>query len=82
MAREIVVLNRIHAEEFDCPYDWACISIANTEREFADIPEDNRIGLLRLAFADITQEIRGYSLFQDDHAHDILTLSLTTGIMW
>ena len=72
MAREIVVLNRIHAEEFDCPYDWACISIANTERDFAVIPDDNRIGLLQLAFADITQDIPGYQLFHDDHAHDIL----------
>ncbi len=72
MAREIVVLNRINAEEFDCPYDWACISIANTEREFAEIGDANRMSLLQLAFADITRQMADYVLFHDDQAHDIL----------
>ena len=72
MAREIVVMNRINAEEFDCPYDWACISIANTEQEFAIIPTANRCALLQLAFADVTFPVDGYRTFHDDHAHDIL----------
>ena len=72
MASEIVVLNRINAEEFDCPYDWACISIANAERDFAEIPDANRTALLRLAFADITRPMDDYLLFHDDQAHDIL----------
>ena len=72
MANQIVVLNRVEAEEFDCPYAWGCISIANTEQDFAEIPDENRVALLQLAFADITTPLAGYQLFHDDQAHDIL----------
>ncbi len=71
MCNEIVVLNRVDAEEFDYSYTWACISIANTEEDFAYIPEENCVALLQLAFVDITQPMPGYILFHDDHAHDI-----------
>lgn len=72
MGTQIVVLNRIDAEEFDCPYPWGCISIATTEEDFPDIPEDNRVALLQLAFADLTHPYPGYTLFHEDQAYDIL----------
>ena len=77
MANQIVVLNRIEAEEFDCPNAWGCISIANTEQDFAEIPDENREALLQLAFADITTPQEGYNLFHDDQAHDILDFITT-----
>lgn len=72
MCNQIVVLNRFEAEEFDCPYTWACISIANTKRDFAEIPDENRLALLQLNFADITFPHPGFNLFNDSFAYDIL----------
>lgn len=72
MSIEIVVLNRFDAEQFDCPAPWACISIATTEDDFAEIPDENRIALLQLAFADITHPLGGYAVFSVDQAYDIL----------
>ncbi len=72
MVNQILVLNRFDAEEFDCPYDWACISIANTESDFAEIPTENRRGLLQLAFIDAIHPIRGFHLFDDEDAYEIL----------
>ncbi len=72
MRRQIIVLSRVEAEDFECEQRWACISIATTPNEFVRIHKRNRRGLLQLAFADIEQPIPGYTLFNDDHAHDIL----------
>jgi predicted protein tyrosine phosphatase len=71
MCDEIVVLNRIEAEDFFAER-WGCISIANTEDDFARIRKRRRIGLLQLAFADIERAVPGYILFNDGQAHDIL----------
>jgi hypothetical protein len=72
MANAVVVLNRFEAEEFESASPWACISIANHENDFANIREENRRGLLQLAFADITEPARRFILFHDSHAHEIL----------
>ncbi len=72
MGNQIIVLNRVEAEEFDCGQVWACISIANTEDDFPPIPDENRHDLIQLAFADITMPANDFILFHDDHAHDIL----------
>lgn len=72
MCNEIVVLNRIEAEGFDCPYPWGCISITTTANDVAEIPEENRVALLRLVFADVTVPWKGYDMFTDHHAFDIL----------
>lgn len=69
---EIVVLNCLEAEDFECERPWACISIANTEEDLPRIRRRKRIGLLPMAFADISQPMPGYTLFSDSHAHDIL----------
>lgn len=76
---ELTVRNRVEAEQFVWEAPWACISIANTEGVFADIQRENRIGLLQLAFADITVPTPGYILFHDSHAHDILDFA---GEVW
>lgn len=72
MSVQIVVLNRIEAEEFECERPWACISITTTESDAADIPDENRVALLRMVFADITTPLRDFILFHDSQAHDIL----------
>lgn len=72
MGNQILVCNRFEAEEFEHPYSWACISIANSVDELPEIHTDHRVALLQLTFADITQPVSGFPLFCDDHAHDIL----------
>lgn len=62
----------IEAEDFECEHPWACISIATTEDEFVRIDQRNQLGLLQLAFADMTQRIPGLIFFDSEHAHDIL----------
>lgn len=72
VCHRIEVLNRIEAEEYDCPYAWGCISITTTEEDLADIPKENRVAILRLVFADLTHPWGNYILFDDEHAFDIL----------
>lgn len=72
MSCRIVVLSCMQAEDFQCSVPWACISIATTEDEFVEISRKRRRGLLQLAFADMTQSLPGLTLFDTDHAHDIL----------
>lgn len=72
MCDQIVVLSCIEAVDYYCESHWACISIATTEDEFVEIQRRRRRGLLQLAFADIDQRVDGYTLFDTDHAHDIL----------
>ncbi|QGJ71204.1 Hypothetical protein PBC10988_29080 [Planctomycetales bacterium 10988] len=71
MCNQILVLNRVDAEEFESSFSWACISIANAEEEFATIPDDNRLALFQLAFIDQTQPYPGFALFNDEHAYEI-----------
>lgn len=70
--RQIVVLDRFRAETFECELPWACISIADREGEWPEIPDENRVGLLQVAFADITRPLPGFVRFGSEEAHDIL----------
>ena len=70
--QEIVVLNRVEAEDFDCERRWGCISIADTQEDFIRIRKRRRVALLQLAFADIEYPMPDYIIFSDSHAHDIL----------
>jgi predicted protein tyrosine phosphatase len=72
MAREIVVLSAVEAEDFECDSPWACISIATTEDAFIRVRKKRRRGLLQIAFADADKPLPGWILFDTDHAHDIL----------
>lgn len=72
MHKRIIVLNRVDAEEYIEESRWACISITTDADDQARIRRPRRVGLLRLAFADMTQPQPGFILFGDDHAHDIL----------
>jgi predicted protein tyrosine phosphatase len=72
MAREIIVLSAVQAEEFECDSRWGCISIATTEDAFIRIPKKRRRALLQIAFADADKPLPGWILFDTDHAHDIL----------
>ena len=69
---QIMVLSRFEAEDFAWPYPWCCISIANDETLFASISRENRVGLLQVAFADITQPLKGFIAFYDSLGFDIL----------
>jgi predicted protein tyrosine phosphatase len=72
MARQIVVLSAVEAEDFECEDRWACISIATTEDTFIRIRKRRRRALLQIAFADCCESLPGLILFDTDHAHDIL----------
>ncbi len=74
MCDEIIVLSRTEAEQFECDVPWGCISVANTEEDFARLHRRRRKVLLQLAFADIACPAPGYQLFRTSHAHDILDL--------
>ena len=71
--KQIVVESVIGAHYFVRDVPWACISIVTEKNSWPKISEANRVGLLQLAFADITtidgDEERA---FNEDHAHQIL----------
>jgi predicted protein tyrosine phosphatase len=70
--REIVVLSAVEAEDYVSDSRWGCISIATTEDQFIRIRKRRRRALLQIAFADVCESLPGYTLFDSDHAHDIL----------
>jgi predicted protein tyrosine phosphatase len=72
MARQIIVLGAVEAEDFECEDRWACISIATSEDTFIRVRRTRRRGLLQIAFADCCESLPGLILFDTDHAHDIL----------
>ena len=79
VARQIVVLSAIEAEDYECEDRWACVSIATSEDAFIRVGRKRRRGLLQIAFADSFKPLPGLILFDTDHAHDILDLSPSTG---
>jgi len=72
-AKRIVVESLIGAHYFTCQVPWACISIVTEEGCWPAIHEANRLGLMQLAFADVTagQEPEPKA-FTEAHAHKIL----------
>jgi len=70
--KRIVVLSKEEALYFVSDVPWACISIATDEHAWPPIDENNRVGLLQLAFPDLEVPVAGYGLFGDEHAHRIL----------
>lgn len=72
--KQIVVESFVGATYFRCEMPWACISIATEADEWPTISEANRVGWLRLAFADtrVPEPICPVTVFDDSHAHRIL----------
>lgn len=70
---KIQVSNRYLAENFTSSIPWAVISIADSESEYAKLSDDNRIGLLQVAFCDIDNLISGYKRMNQEDAVKILT---------
>jgi predicted protein tyrosine phosphatase len=72
-AKRIVVESVIGAHYFACQTPWACISIVTEAGGWPAISEENRVGLLQLAFADITViEGEEERAFREAQAHRIL----------
>jgi predicted protein tyrosine phosphatase len=72
MCDQIIVLNRLEAEDYTCDVPWACVSIADTKEDLPRLHRQRRKAILRLAFADIECPVPGYLLFSTGQAHDIL----------
>jgi len=72
--KRIIVYSAIDAQYFTSDVPWACISIATEPDFWPPISDDNRLGLLRLAFADIRYPEHGElgSHFNNEHAHAVL----------
>jgi predicted protein tyrosine phosphatase len=72
-AKQLVVRSVIDAHYFTSDVPWACISIVTEKDTWPEINEANRVGLLQLAFADITAaEGDEKRVFNEDHAQRIL----------
>ena len=67
---KLEIRSRYNAEMFLCHEPWACISIATYENDWPEINDENRLGLLRLAFKG--KESRKDERFSAQHARDIL----------
>jgi predicted protein tyrosine phosphatase len=68
--KRVEVRSAFHASLFRCSRPWAAISIT-TEGDFPTLAEENRLGLLRLVFADTADPNRSDS-FTASHAAELL----------
>lgn len=60
------------APEFVFDKPWAAISVATYSEDWPNLSEENRVGLLQLAFHDIDEAIYGYGLISEDQAFQVL----------
>ena len=76
--KNIIVLSRKFAKEFTCDKPWAAISVSTTMGDFPELSEQNRLGLLRLCFWDISNpsnrqlEADDPKLFSYEQANQVL----------
>jgi predicted protein tyrosine phosphatase len=68
---KIAVRSKGGAKEFRCEQPWAAISIATYEGEHPVLSEENRIGLLQLAFRDTDFE-RQERAFTKEQARQVI----------
>jgi len=72
MKKNLVVLSKSKAKEFECDEPWVCISIDSFD-EHPKISGVKRLGLLQCSFGDIDAPMSPAhgSLFSEDDAHKI-----------
>jgi predicted protein tyrosine phosphatase len=77
--KEVFVRSKGHAAMFTSDVPFAAISVSTHAGEWPQISEENRVGLLRLDFADkdmiketTPEVIAKYNLFRPDQAQQIL----------
>lgn len=51
---DIKVTSKKYAVDFSCSKPWAAISVATMIEDFVQIKEENRVGLLQMAFWDVS----------------------------
>jgi len=70
--RKLLVLSRSQAQSFIHEEPWACISIHDSYDSPAKINKVQLVGLLQLAFDDITWPLDELRMFPEEQAHQIL----------
>lgn len=73
---KILILPRRDAQQFHYHKPWACISISDSYEMFeADIPEKNRVAILRLNFDDISREKPGHKTIDRQQGRKIMAFA-------
>ena len=72
--KQFEVRSAWNAEIFRCSRPWAAISISSNDDDFPALSENNRKGILRLAFADTAEPGRADS-FTPSLAREVLDFS-------
>jgi predicted protein tyrosine phosphatase len=73
IAKQIVVKSVVGATYFTCQSPWACISIVTEAGTWPSLSDEHRVGLLQLAFADISNSSGDEpGAFTEEHARRIL----------
>lgn len=76
--KKIIVLSRQWAKKYKCDKPWAAISVSTASGDFPELSSDNRLGLLRLQFWDISNpsqrqlEAEDPKLFSRDQAKQVI----------
>jgi predicted protein tyrosine phosphatase len=76
--KNIIVLSRKWAKQFKCDKPWAAISVSTQPGDFPELSAENRLGLLRLCFWDISKpslrqlEAEDPKLFTREQGREIL----------
>jgi predicted protein tyrosine phosphatase len=77
--KKIHVLSRSEAKEFKCNAAWAAISVSTLAGDFPHLSSNNRRGLLRLDFWDISKpshrqiQANDLKLFSIDQANEVIS---------
>lgn len=70
--KTIVVKSKWEAENAVCDIPWVAISISSEPDNWPVLSEENRLGLLQLAFYDIDHPVKQYETFTEEQAQQIL----------
>jgi len=76
---KFLINNKGTARNFTCDQKWSCISISSRKDEWPELQSENRVSVLRLAFADVSNvdwaRIYGFpeeAIFGEETARSIL----------
>jgi len=60
------------ATQFECEHSWAAISISSHPDEWPELSDNHRVGLLQLAFMDVSNPTRVSEVISHGQAEQIL----------
>jgi predicted protein tyrosine phosphatase len=70
--KALEIRSKEQAVQFECEHSWAAISISSRLNEWPHLSDNNRFGLLQLAFMDVSNPTRVSEVISHTQAEQIL----------